>query len=421
MGWRDEIRKGKFRDAEFSTMQVSGEGGQRNIHHAFPRRNKHDIENNGRREHSFSFECFVHGVDYMDKRDALIAALDKGGTGKLMNPYEGEMDVDVEDYTYIQRTNAGGRAEFTILFFESGSKPNPEVSVDSSAAVLTSATALEESAKADFVNNFDVIGKPEFVGNAAIQMFTDFTDDLNSLNGLISGSTQFVSDLTTQIDDFTNQLTTLITSPADLANDLIGLVSGIRNIATSVESAFSGLLDLYSFGDDAEAMNTTTANRVQQSKNQEAIISLISSTVIAQSAVSISKIDFDENAKIAAQSIDAPALINFTSLDDAIRVRDQVAAQINTRMLIETSTGPIDDEVFKSMHGLRAAIANDISIRAADLKRLVKYTPIETKAAVLIAYDIYGDPGREAEIVARNKIRHPGFVMGGRELEVLTV
>jgi prophage DNA circulation protein len=47
-----------------------------------------------------------------------------------------------------------------------------------------------------------------------------------------------------------------------------------------------------------------------------------------------------------------------------------------------------------------------------------------TQPALVLAQRLYGDPAsveaRAAEIVARNKVRHPGFVPGGVALQVLS-
>ncbi|PTS90230.1 hypothetical protein DBR17_01670, partial [Sphingomonas sp. HMWF008] len=52
------------------------------------------------------------------------------------------------------------------------------------------------------------------------------------------------------------------------------------------------------------------------------------------------------------------------------------------------------------------------------------YTPATTEPALVIAARLYADPAqaeiRAAEIVARNRVVHPGFVPGGVALQVLT-
>jgi prophage DNA circulation protein len=38
------------------------------------------------------------------------------------------------------------------------------------------------------------------------------------------------------------------------------------------------------------------------------------------------------------------------------------------------------------------------------------YAPAETMSALVLAHALYGDALRSGEIVARNRVQHPGFV-----------
>ena len=95
-------------------------------------------------------------------------------------------------------------------------------------------------------------------------------------------------------------------------------------------------------------------------------------------------------------------------------IRDTVIAAIDTEQLTAS------DNVFVALSDLKTAVINDINTRALDLSKLVAYTPKSTLPAVVLAYRLYGDANRDEEIVTRNSIAHPGFVIGGRTLEVLT-
>jgi hypothetical protein len=60
-------------------------------------------------------------------------------------------------------------------------------------------------------------------------------------------------------------------------------------------------------------------------------------------------------------------------------------------------------------------MVRDITARGATLARLFSYTPKATEPALVIANRIYGTvdiEARTAEIVSRNKVRHPGFCAG---------
>lgn len=82
------------------------------------------------------------------------------------------------------------------------------------------------------------------------------------------------------------------------------------------------------------------------------------------------------------------------------------------------------DDVYWTFADLRAAVIKDVNIRAAKLPQLTSITPMQTRPALALAHEIYGDDPAKAiamadEMVTRNDIRHPGFVTGGRALEVL--
>jgi len=48
--------------------------------------------------------------------------------------------------------------------------------------------------------------------------------------------------------------------------------------------------------------------------------------------------------------------------------------------------------------------------RIQDAARLREITPSEVQPALALAYDLYESVDREGEIIARNRLRHPGFV-----------
>ena len=73
------------------------------------------------------------------------------------------------------------------------------------------------------------------------------------------------------------------------------------------------------------------------------------------------------------------------------------------------------------IEALRAgAEAGDLTERARDNARLTTRQLLETAPALVLAYDYYEDAERDAEIVSRNAVRHPGFVPASSPLRVLT-
>jgi prophage DNA circulation protein len=99
--------------------------------------------------------------------------------------------------------------------------------------------------------------------------------------------------------------------------------------------------------------------------------------------------------------------VTFASYDEAIAVRDRFAE----RMAAEAETAT-DDDAFDALIALRLALVGDVNLRAAALVHL-RTVPIPVVTSTLeIAAALYADGTREAEVEARNRPPHPGFVTG---------
>ena len=68
---------------------------------------------------------------------------------------------------------------------------------------------------------------------------------------------------------------------------------------------------------------------------------------------------------------------------------------------------------------LRLSVTRHLLSVAATLPELTQYTVPVDAPALVIAYELYGDPRRGDELVARNRIQHPLFVRAGTVLEAL--
>jgi prophage DNA circulation protein len=104
----------------------------------------------------------------------------------------------------------------------------------------------------------------------------------------------------------------------------------------------------------------------------------------------------------------------YDSYQAAIKVREELVDRIDT----ESEATP-NDEIYVTLSDLRTSVVQAVPNPEQNLARIVQYVPRETLPSLLVAYQIYGDAGRADEIAARNSPRHPGFLMGGNQLEVL--
>jgi prophage DNA circulation protein len=194
---------------------------------------------------------------------------------------------------------------------------------------------------------------------------------------------------------------TLAASPLSLATSITGTIQGLRDLASTPEAALSVLSSLMDFGRDVKPVTGATPARLAQAQNQAAIID-----IVTQSA--------------ASEAVKAVTEIEFASYNEAISARDDLADRLDDLALVAGDAG--FDLVWQALSEARLAIVRDINFRAGDLAKIITYTPPATMPAILIAHALYGSDdieAREDDIIMRNGITNPNFVVGGTGIEVL--
>lgn len=120
MSWKENLRPASFRGARFFVDVTGQQGGRRQVGYEFPKRDKPYAEDMGRRGRRFSVQAYVIGANYTDDRDALIAAMEKEGSGLLVRPTFGGTLAAPETYGVSESRVRGNIAEFDLVFIEPG-------------------------------------------------------------------------------------------------------------------------------------------------------------------------------------------------------------------------------------------------------------------------------------------------------------
>lgn len=94
--------------------------------------------------------------------------------------------------------------------------------------------------------------------------------------------------------------------------------------------------------------------------------------------------------------------------------RDDLAERLDRAILEAGDLGL--DLVYDRLVELRAKVIADLTRRALGLADVLVLPLDRPRPALVIAYDRYEDAGREAEIIARNKVAYPLFVPGPVEV-----
>lgn len=364
MSWREDLQPASLRGAPFYVESAEGTHGRRVQIHEYPLRDKPWSEDLGRRAREFNIEGYVLGDDYRVARDALLTEIEKPGPAALVHPYYGNLQVVVTEFRIRENASReGGMARFSISCAEAGELVLPTVTADTQGRVNTLADAAQLSVADDFSDQFTIDDQPGWVVDEAAALL-DIVD-----SGLPAAA---------------GRLRDLMALPKRLAFEVTSRIDRLR-----------GLRSLFGFGDRFQPVTVSTPSRRAQAVNQASIINLV------------------ERAALVSE-VRASAQNSFVSRDQAVTTRDDLAERLDLAM--ETASDP----VCLALGDLRVAMVRDLTERAADLRRIQTHTPAATLPALVVAHQLYGDANREAEVVARNAVVHPGFLTGGQALEVLS-
>jgi len=402
--WREDLRRvsiggrqlvgASFRGVPFFVDASERGGGRRAVVHEFPLRDEPFVEDLGRKARQFRVDGYVIGDDYLAQRDALLAALeDEAGPGELVHPYHGVKSAICVSLAVRETRADGGMATFAIEFAEAPAQaPVPVEVVDATEQVADSADAAIEAAKTELDDAYDVAGLPSFAIESCETALTRAAAALDEYLGPIAATSQELAVLTGRVAVLTARAASLVRDPVETFTEFrAAILEMVDTIAAAPGAVWSALVEAYAvdFGDPVVA---TTSTRERELANQTAM------TAALQRVLAI------EAARLVPRA-------SYASLEEALAARDQVAA------LLEEQAAGAGDTAYPALVSLRSEVLRAVPGGAA-FARVVTATRNVATPSLLLAYQLYGSVDNEADVIARNGVRHPGFIAG--ELKVLS-
>lgn len=401
MSWRDRYQPGSFRGVPFRTQEHEGSGGRRLETHEYPFRDVPWTEDLGRRARTLSLTFFVAGDDCLEAADRLEAAFDQGA-GLLVHPWKGSMIVTAESWSRRDTTDDGGIVSFQVSFVEAGKAIQSVVRPDTGAIARTTAAAATVAARDRFADRFSIERSAAFVEKAAGDVVRYAAAATSIAAGLQGGIGPALAAIDANLGLLPAGLADTLRAPIALGRSLVDAVLTIRALGGSAAAQIAGLSRLAAFDGGLIAVPGATPDRLLQRANQAAVVDLVAVAAVAE---------------LVAAIADAP----LASYQDAVALRDATVDLIEDRQLAAADIG--DDAVADAYAELQRVMVADVTARGGTLARVYAYTPIATEPALVIAARLYGPTpalsDRVDDIIARNRIRHPGFVPGGCAIEVL--
>lgn len=432
MTWRDTYRAATFRGVAFFVESADSSHGRRQAVHETAQRDTPYTEDLGRKSREFSVVGYLLGKDYHLNRDELIKACELAGPGALVHPYRGEMNVVCRGLNVSETAAEGGKCTITLTFLEAGEAAYPSANVDSVNAISAKGNTVTAAAEKSFVSDFLSNGFPAYVAESAASGLASLGEYMAAPGLSFSGDLKAASDFYLQARGLVSDASGLVQKPLNMVSRITGLIGSVRSAFGA--NALSMLTSLFDRSPSTYSGSTATPSRQQQATNATAMNALVRQVAMAEAAkaavvtqtpvatvtsitqtsagTTLTSTGATQTAPGVSQSRPVPTV--YDSYQEAIKVRDDLVERIDSESEVTPS-----DEVYVALSDLRTSVVQAVPSPEQNLARIVQYVPRETLPSLLVAYQIYGDAGRADEIATRNAPRHPGFLTGGQQLEVL--
>jgi prophage DNA circulation protein len=392
--WKDKLRPASFRGVRFQVDNVNVEGGRRGPDHEFPDRDEPYAEDTGRKQRKFDIDGYLVGPDYFAAKNKLIQACEKKGPGDLVHPYYGRKKVICRSFTVEEYAAAGGYVRFRFRFVEAGSLLFPSGNADRAFLVDLAGKVLGQAAADDLASAFKTADQAQFVVDSATDNLLSISGQMDSISAGITSAADPVAEFAFAVRNFKASATDLVLSPVALAKNIADAFSLLAD-AILPAASYAFHKGFFGFGFIGPLIPLTTASRLQQSQNQSALSQYMSTLGVIGAA----------NAAVG---------MDHKSYEDAVSVRDAITSEIDNLMLTSAS-----DSSYAALQDLRSQLTQAVPDENKNLAHISQVTPGSTGSSLVLAYELYGSVDQEQDIIDRNGIRHPGFVTGGKPLEVL--
>lgn len=402
--WRKQLQPASFKGVPFEYLADSSPAGRRTQVHEFVQRDKPYVEDLGRVTRPFSVTAFVGGDNCLQRRDALLAAIDEPGPGELILPSWGALQAACTQCTVANDRFEGGLVRFDLVFVEGGERGYP---------VATPATDAQLAMAADGV--LDAGSNWFETAMAAVD-----TARVN-INAMQSGVAQAYGLVTGTI----GTITRTVASAADLVNMVLNapasFVLAVRAGVGSVRGSLSGIDPQQAMASlRSAASSSRSMGYVNPAGGAHTVAAVQAVNELARSAALSVALDAASQLPVQRPAVPAMALpvwqqsqqaqqaVTVLYVPDVIAVRDVLDAALWDALQGGGGRPPVG--MLTALQDARVKTRRHLAQAAGAAVPLVYMTPPATLPALVLAHRQWGDATRAAEIVQRNRLSHPGFV-----------
>lgn len=365
--------------------------GRKTTTHDFVNSGSRYVEDLGNSPKIFTIEAEIHdvtGSGYQRKKKALEKVLNTAGITTLIHPTYGKQKVvpTINSVTENLTTELNvAKYSLTLLVADKNIFPTSKAGNKSFINRLVDSLSADNQAilasAVDFYNN----GIEVF--NDARDTIQDWTQNINDIVSTINGTADEVAAFVNDINNFQQSLTSLMQTPDILAQRMSTIYSNVSLITTNFGNLFNVALNLVGVGNN-RTVKSGNSNRTEIiNDNRTAVY------------------NFNDVAATAL-AYQVATNLTYTTQEDLDSVQDRLNAAF---MSINPDT--VDDTIYYNLQSLRNQIRLYLDTLRINLAFIVTQR-VNSIPSTILAYNLYGDTVRAAEIITLNFVEDPAFVEG---------
>jgi prophage DNA circulation protein len=391
MNWaKENLRPASFRGIEFKVAAHDAGSAKAVVVHEFPGRDKPYIEEMGRNARQFSIDAFLVGADYIDRRNALIDAIEEAGAAELVHPWLGTLRVHSLNFALRESSGELRMCRIAINFVEAGAPGAPDSKIDPSSSVDSAGRVMLDAAAESFAGVFADVAKPGVAAEGAATSWERVADKLSTFD--LSGVASKAAAWQAKLEDVTDKVLEKLAEPGNFTD-------AVSDIFRSVYDAVGGRIELARLLLDVSRSELGRQHPLLYGgPDADAGDQALSRFVARNAAV--------EAARVSV-------LFDWDTYDDAYETRQAIVD------VLEDVAADADDTTYQATQDLIAELVAGLPSPDANLPRLDTLTLMRTEPALVLAYQLYDSTARDAEIVARNHVKNPAFLPSQVALQVL--
>lgn len=387
MGWATDLQDASFRGVPFECTSTSRSGSKSLAIKQAPYSNEADVEDMGNELDNHSISAVFSGDNYKIECDNLIAAIKMTGSGELIHPVDGVMQVYIVKYTINHDAENPDYCSVSFDFINAENKER-EIFVPIKSQTSISTANITEAPASNLKSFLEKLKLND--NDQLFSVVTTIQDGINKAREYLDLTKKTIDDVlspttwvTSLIDDF-SQLVTFDTN--------ISAITKWRDLTNRVER----LSNVFNNNDKAELNKLWDATQVS------------SQLTITQNVIETVRLEMASND-----------FVSFTPVDLAVirqKTRNVLQQAINKERESSSYEGVTQIQIYKEL-------ADQIHLQ---IQELIETQPPITTVKIPVhctvhwlAHYLYADMSRSDEIIRLNpNVMNPSLLQTGMELTV---